>query len=223
MWYNVLGYNSVSGCVVSHTKESGSKGDNMNINNKTKTVVGLGLLTAIVIVLQIIAAMGLIKFGVFTITLVLAPMIVGAALYGWWAGAWLGFVFGVVVLATDAGPFLAVNVPGTIVTCIMKGVCAGIVAGIIYDLLSKKNRFLAVILAGVAAPVTNTGLFLLGCVLFFMNTINEWAVGAGYPSAGKYLIFGMVGANFFVELIINLALSTAIVQIIGIAKKSNVA
>ena len=193
----------------------------MNTQKKTNVMVGLGLLTAIVIVLQVLA--GAVRFGVFTVTLVLAPIIVGAALYGWWAGAWLGFVFGVVVLINDAGPFLAVNIPGTIVTCIMKGACAGIVAGIIYNLVSSKNKFMAVLLAGIAAPVTNTGLFLLGCVLFFMNTINEWAVGAGYPSAGKYLIFGMVGANFFVELIINLALSTAIVQIIGIAKKSNVA
>ena len=193
----------------------------MNTTKKTNTIVGLGLLTAIVIVLQALALT--VRFGVFTITLVLAPIIVGAALYGWWAGAWLGFVFGVVVLCTDAGAFLAVNVPGTIVTCILKGACAGLVAGIIYDFLAKKNKFLAVILAGIAAPVTNTGLFLLGCVLFFMDTINEWAIGAGYPSAGNFLIFGMVGLNFFVELVINLALSTAIVQIIGIAKKSNVA
>ena len=193
----------------------------MNTTKKTNIIVGLGLLTAIVIVLQALALT--VRFGVFTITLVLAPIIVGAALYGWWAGAWLGFVFGVVVLFTDAGAFLAVNIPGTIITCIMKGVCAGIVAGIIYDLLAKKNKILAVILAGIAAPVTNTGLFLLGCVLFFMDTINEWAIALGYPSAGNYMIFGMVGINFFVELVINLALSTAIVQIIGIAKKSNVA
>lgn len=193
----------------------------MNTRSKTNTIVGLGLLTAIVIVLQALALT--VRFGVFTITLVLAPIIVGAALYGWWAGAWLGFVFGVVVLFTDAGAFLAVNIPGTIITCIMKGVCAGIAAGILYKLISAKSRFLAVIVAGVAAPVVNTGLFLLGCVLFFMDTINEWAIGAGFPSAGNFLIFGMVGANFFVELIINLALSTAIVQIIGIAKKSNVA
>ena len=201
--------------------KSGSKGGNMNTRSKTNTIVGLGLLTAIVIVLQALALT--VRFGVFTITLVLAPIIVGAALYGWWAGAWLGFVFGVVVLFTDAGAFLAVNIPGTIITCILKGACAGIAAGIVYNLVSSKNRFVAVLLAGVAAPVVNTGLFLLGCVLFFMDTINEWAVASGFPSAGNFLIFGMVGANFFVELIINLALSTAIVQIIGIAKKSNVA
>ena len=45
---------------------------------KTQTVVGLGLLTAIVIVLQALAVG--IRFGVFNITLVHVPIIVGAAL-----------------------------------------------------------------------------------------------------------------------------------------------
>ena len=54
---------------------------------KTQTVVGLGLLTAIVIVLQALAVG--IRVGVFNITLVLVPIIVGAALYGGKAGAWL--------------------------------------------------------------------------------------------------------------------------------------
>jgi len=191
----------------------------MNTKIKTQTIVGLGLLTAIVVVLQAFALS--IRFGVFTITLVLAPIIVGAALYKWWAGAWLGFVFGVVVLLTDAGAFLAVNIPGTIITCIAKGVLAGIVAGVIYKALESKSKILAVILAGIAAPVTNTGVFLLGCLVFFLDTIKGWAEALGYESAGKYLIFGMVGVNFIVELVINLALSTAIVQIINYAKKNS--
>ena len=191
----------------------------MNTKIKTQTIVGLGLLTAIVVVLQAFALS--IRFGVFTITLVLAPIIVGAALYKWWAGAWLGFVFGVVVLLTDAGAFLAVNIPGTIITCIAKGVLAGIVAGVVYKALESKNKMLAVILAGIAAPVTNTGVFLLGCLVFFLDTIKGWAEALGYESAGKYLIFGMVGVNFIVELVINLALSTAIVQIINYAKKNS--
>ena len=192
----------------------------MNISKKTNTIVGIGLLTAIVIVLQALALS--VRFGIFTITLVLVPIIVGAALYGWQTGAWLGFVFGVVVLLTDAGAFLAVNIPGTIITCILKGVLAGVVSGLIYKALSKKNNFLGVLIAGVAAPITNTGIFLLGCLVFFMDTINAWAEGAGAPSAGYFLIFGMVGMNFVVELIINLALAATIVQIITIAKKSNV-
>ena len=184
----------------------------------TKTIVGMGLLTAIVIVLQALALN--IRFGMFCISLVLVPIIVGAALYGWQAGAWLGFVFSVVVLFTDAGAFLAINVPGTIVTVIAKGTLAGLVAGLVYAALSKKtSKLVSTVVAGILAPVVNTGVFLLGCLVFFLPTISEWAAGAGYENAGAFLIFGLVGVNFIVELAINLVLSTVIVQIVNIGKK----
>ena len=190
----------------------------MNINNKTQTIVGLGLLTAIVVVLQALSLS--IPVGIFRITLVLVPIIVGAALYGVFAGAWLGFIFSLVVMFTDTALFMAVSIPGTIITVMVKGTMAGIVAGLVYKALANKSKFLAVLLAGIAAPVTNTGLFLVGCGLFFMDTINEWAAGAGYASAGRFMIFGLVGMNFVIELIINLAMSTTIVQLIGIGRKS---
>lgn len=182
------------------------------VNAKTKTIVGLGLLTAIVIVLQAMA-IG-IRFGVFTITLTLVPIIVGAALYGWKAGAWLGFVFGAVVLFTDAGAFLAVNVPGTIITCLGKGTLAGLAAGAVYSLVSKKNGAVAAVAAGIVSPIVNTGVFLLGCVIFFMDTIKEWAAGAGFESAGTYMVTSFVGLNFVIELAINLVLSSVIVVIV---------
>lgn len=188
------------------------------MNNKTKTLVGLGVLTAIVVVLQAMA-IG-IRFGVFNITLVLVPIVVGAALYGYKAGAWLGFVFGVVVLFTDAGAFLAVSVPGTIATCILKGAVAGAVAGIAYNMLYKKNMYLAVLVAAVLAPIMNTGIFLIGCRIFFYDTIRGWAEAAGFASAGAYMIMGLVGVNFIVEMIVNLVLSTVIVRLIHIGKNT---
>lgn len=178
----------------------------------------MGILTAIVIVLQAMA-IG-IRFGTFSITLVLVPIVVGAAMYGWKAGAWLGLVFGAVVLMTDAGAFLAVSVPGTIITCILKGVLAGAVAAIVYRLLEKKNEWLAILAAAVVCPVVNTGVFLLGCVLFFYDTISEWATGSGFANAGTYMIMGLVGLNFLVEMAINLCLSTVIVRIMSIVKRS---
>ncbi|MBR6396699.1 MAG: ECF transporter S component [Lachnospiraceae bacterium] len=187
------------------------------MNEKTKKLVGIGLFTAIVIVLQVLAVM-IRPTGIFTISLVLAPIIIGAALYGWQAGAWLGFVFGVVVLINDAGAFMAVNVPGTVITVLIKGTCAGLLAGLVYKAIEKKNGLLAVMTAGVVAPVTNTGLFLVGCKLFFMDTINGWAAAAGYESAGAYLILAIVGVNFLIELAVNLVLSSVIVRLIKIGK-----
>ncbi len=185
---------------------------------KAQQIAGLGLFTAIVVVLQALAVN--IRFGIFSITLVLIPIVVGAALYGWLAGAWLGFVFGVVVLFTDAGAFLAISVPGTILTCVLKGMAAGAAAGAVYKLLEKKNTWIAVILAALVAPICNTGIFLLGCRLFFFDTIKVWAEGAGFANAGAYMIFGLVGMNFIVETATNLVLSTVAVQLIRIGRKS---
>ena len=61
----------------------------------TRTLTGVALLTAIVVVLQLLGSF--IRFGTFSISLVLVPIVVGAALYGAWAGCWLGFVFGLVL------------------------------------------------------------------------------------------------------------------------------
>lgn len=182
-----------------------------------QALVGLGLLTAIVVVLQGLAVG--IRFGMFNITFVLVPIVVGAALYGWKAGAWLGFVFGVVVLFTDAGAFLAISVPGTIVTVLAKGILAGTVAGLVYKLISKKNEIVATLSAAVVSPVVNTGIFLLGCAVFFYDTISAWAEGAGFANVGAYMILGLVGINFVVEMAINLVLSSAIVTIVNIARK----
>ncbi len=184
---------------------------------KAQQIAGLGLFTAIVVVLQALAVN--IRFGVFSITLVLIPIVVGAALYGWLAGAWLGFVFGLVVLFTDAGAFLAINVPGTIITCILKGAAAGAAAGAVYKLLEKKNTWLAVIVAALVAPICNTGIFLFGCRLFFYDTIKVWAEGAGFANAGTYMIVGFVGINFIVETVTNLILCTVAVQLIKTGKK----
>lgn len=188
------------------------------MEKKTKKIVGVGLLTAVVIVLQALAV-AIRPTGIFNISLVLVPIVVGAALYGYKAGAWLGFVFSVVVLFTDTAAFMAISVPGTIITVLVKGTVAGLVAGLVYLLLEKKNRYLAVIGAAIMCPVTNTGLFLVGCLLFFMETINGWAAAAGYASAGTYLIVAMVGVNFLVELVVNIVLSSIIVRIIRLGKK----
>lgn len=182
----------------------------------TYKLVGTALLTAIVVVLQIVG--GAIKVGTFSISLVLMPIVVGAALFGIWSGAWLGLVFGVMVMATgDAALFLAVNVPGTIITVLAKGILAGLAAGAVYKLLEKKNKYVATLLASIASPVVNTGVFLIGCAVFFMDTIKSWA---GDAPVFKYMIVGLVDFNFILELAINLVLNPVIVRIVDIGKKS---
>ncbi len=191
------------------------------MNFSAKQVAGIGLLTAIVIVLQFMGSF--IHVGVFSISLVLIPIVVGASVYRSKAGAWLGLVFGLVVLASgDAGAFLAINVPGTIITVLLKGALAGLGAGAIYTAVSRmtENKTIPVVAAAVACPVINTGIFLIGCRLFFYETIAAWGAAAGFESIGAYFIFGLVGMNFVVELLINVVLSPIIVRIISIGKKT---
>lgn len=187
------------------------------MNKKTKTMVGVALLTAIVVVLQLLG--GGIRFGIFSISLVLIPIVVGAALYGWQAGGWLGFAFGLTVLLNgDAAPFMAVDVLGTITTVLVKGAGCGIVAGFVYSVF-KKHRWLAVILAAVVCPIVNTGIFLVGCRLFFYETIAVWGAAAGFANAGSYMLIGLAGVNFLVELGANIVLAPVIVRLIKIGSK----
>ncbi len=185
---------------------------------KTKNIVGIGLFTAIVIVLQLVASG--IKLGPFSISLVLVPIVVGAAVYGWKAGAWLGFVFGAAVLLSgDAAAFLAVSIPGTIIVVLVKGILSGLAAGIVYKLLEKANKILAATTAAVTCPIVNTGVFLLGCLVFFMETITGWGAAMGFENVGAYMIFGLTGANFLLELAINLVLVPVITRLIRVGKQ----
>lgn len=186
-------------------------------SEKIHKLVGIGLLTALVAVVYFLT-MG-ITVGPFNITFALIPIVVGAALYGWAAGGWLGLVFGAMVLFTGgANAFLVINVPGTIITVLVKGAAAGLVPGLIYKALENKNLWAATICAAAAAPIVNTGIFLLGCLAFFMDTISEWAAGVGVESAGVYMVTAFVGVNFLVELGANLLLSSVIVRIVDIVK-----
>ena len=182
----------------------------------TRKLTGLAILTALVVILQFLP----IKGPFFLITLTLIPVVIGSALYGAFAGAWLGFIFGVTVLLSgDAAAFLTINIPGTIATVLVKGTLAGLAAGLVYKLASKVNRYFGVICSALVAPVVNTGIFLLGCRLFFMDTVNGWAAASGYEDVGAYMILSLVGINFLIELGVDLVCSPVILRLINIRKK----
>jgi len=189
----------------------------MKTSNKlsTETIVMGAILTALVIILQLMGAF--IRFGMFSVSLVLIPIVIGAATCGPAVSAWLGTVFGIAVLLSgDAAAFLAVNIPGTIITVLSKGFVCGLGAGIVYKAVSKYSRYGAVAAAAVVCPILNTGVFLLGCALFFMETITAWAGGG---DVGKYIITVLVGFNFLFELGTNILLSPVVVRLLNIRNK----
>ena len=185
---------------------------------QTERLVLMALFTALVAVLSYFG--GFIKIGgLASISLTLIPVVLGSALIGPLAGAWLGGVAGVVFFATaDAAFWFGLSVPGTIITVLVKGALSGYLAGIAYKLLEKFNRYIAVIVSAVVCPVVNTGVFLLGCLVFFMDAVSGGAVAEGM-SIGAYLIIFFVGLNFVFELLLNIIVSPAILRLINIRKK----
>ncbi len=194
----------------------------MKINKKgmsTEKMVLLALLTALVAMLSYLG--GFIKIGgLASISLTLIPVVLGAALCGPLSGAWLGGVSAAVFFATaDAAFWLGLSIHGTIITVMVKGILAGLAAGLVYKLLEKFNRYAAVVVSAIVCPVVNTGIFLIGCLIFFMDTVNAGAVAEGM-SAGAYLIIFFVGLNFVFELLVNVIVSPAIVRVLNIRKKN---
>ncbi len=192
------------------------------INNKTNVhrLTGLAILTAIIIALQIFTTY--VHFGPFSITLALIPIVVGAAMYGAGAGAYLGAVFSIVVIlmcvfGADVGGAMVWNANPFMcfVLCMLKGTAAGFVSGFVYKAIANKNTVVASIVAAVCSPIVNTGIFILGLVLFFKDVLATWAGGSDLL---YYIIFGLTGVNFLVELGVNLVLSPVIVRIIKAVK-----
>lgn len=186
-----------------------------NARLDTRRLALLALFTAIVAALQM---MGIaIRFGTFAVSMVGVPVILGGALIGPFAGAWLGLVFGVTVLISgDAALFFAWNPAATVVIVLLKGTLAGLATGGLYRLLEKKSGVLAALAAAVAYPVVNTGVFFLGCMLFFLDDCIQFAAGLGISGSGPVIIMIVfIGFNFFFELGLDLILCPAVVRIIN--------
>lgn len=192
------------------------------VNKHTQQIqrlVLLALLSAMVAVLAYFG--GFIKIGgLASISLTLIPVVIGSALCGPIAGAWLGGVAGAIFFTTpDAAFWLGLSVSGTIITVMVKGILAGLCAGLVYKLLEKKNRYLAILAGAIVCPIVNTGIFLLGCLVFFMDTVKAGATSEGM-SVGLYLIMFFVGLNFVFELITNIILSPAMLRVLDIKNKN---
>ena len=193
-------------------------------NSKTKQLVTTALLAALIIVLQTVATG--IHFGPFTPTLSLIPIIIGAIVCGPLSGAFLGLVFGVVVIIgvlSGSEPMstmmLQMHPVVTVSLCLIKGMAAGLFSGLVYKALCKKNETLATAAAAFVAPVTNTGIFCIALVIFFMPICEQFAAALGFANGGAFIIGGVVGTNFLFELALNTILIPVVIRILGSIKK----
>ena len=193
-------------------------------NKGIMKMVGIAFMMALVIVMQSLS--GIIPpIGGFSISLVLIPIVLGAAVDGPGAGALLGATFGVIVYincVTGADPGGAMVFQASPVLCFLvvlgKGTLAGLAAGVVYKLLKNKNAYLAMMAAAIVCPIVNTGVFVASMFLFFIDVLAAWAGGGNIVG---YVLTGLILANFVPELIINIVFSPAGQRIYQVVQKKN--
>ena len=187
-----------------------------------KNVTILGVLTAIIVVLQIFGSY--FRIGTISLSFVLVPIVIGGILTGVIGGTVLGFIFGVITLVMGVvgadqftfilfsdHPFL------TILTCVIKGSAAGFMSGFVYKLLKDKNLTLSTFAASAVAPIVNTGLFIVGAFCM-ADTLNSNFV-AENSNVVYFIFIGCAGINFLIELAINLVLAPSVCKIIKAVKR----
>ena len=183
-------------------------------NQKIKNMVGIALLMAVVVVLQLLGSF--VRLGPVEVSLVLLPIVIGAAVYGPTAGAILGATFGAVVLAQPGTVFFYdMSVFGTVITVMAKGALSGWLSGLTYRALAKKAPMLAVILCSVVCPVVNTGIFFLGCMTFFYKDLAIMG-----ENVALFVITSFIGFNFVAEFLVNVLCCPVIVRLLHVLKIS---
>jgi len=186
-------------------------------NNSVRKITGVAILGALVIVLQVIG--NYVTLGPISINLALIPIAIGAIMFGPLAGALLGFIDGVLcIFAPSTLEFFMPFAPfWTVVTCLVKTSVAGLLAGLVYKLISKKNDTVAIIVSSLLIPVINTGLFALASFTVISKAIAN--LNAANMNAMRFVFLFVIGWNFIFEFGVTSILSPTIVKVINILRK----
>ncbi len=185
-----------------------------NSHEKILKLTQAAFLATLIVLLQVMTYF--IKLGPFNMSFVLVPVVIGGIMLGPKHGTILGGIFGLVVTIVSA---IGLDVGGAIVfaanpflcalTCIGKGILAGLVPAVVYNILAKKmkNKIPAMIVAAILAPVCNTFTFCFAMYFLFNDVLVSWAGGTNVM---LYMLTGLVGVNFLFELIFNVILCPVI-------------
>ena len=137
----------------------------------------MAMLTAIIFLFGF-TPIGYLKLGVIEITFLQIPVIIGALLYGWKAGALLGTMFGITSLIQCFGmsPFgamlLSINPLLTAFVCLVPRFLMGLCTGLIASAFKKDGKVNVVrsIVPSLAGALLNTLFFMTALILCFWNT-----------------------------------------------------
>ena len=178
-----------------------------------RKIVLVGLFTALTVVF------GMIKIPIMglTVKMDLPVIVLGAVILGPIAGAWLTVIPSLITYFTgEAALFMQFSPFGTLLTLFLKGILAGLLAGLVYKALCKKRPIGAVTCAAVVAPVVNTGVYIIGCRIFIWDQLANYMV-----QMESTIVMFLVGIllNFILELTMNIILCPTAFRMLQSATK----
>ncbi len=192
-----------------------------------KNIAAIGVLTAFVVLLQ--AGLGAIKVGATSFSLVLIPIVLGSCILGPLVGAFLGFVFSLIVFlygVTGADGFTFImfgaNPFATILIIFTKGILAGLVPGLLFKAIAKRTEKVGVVVAALSAPIVNTAIFVLFTLIFGRSYAAAFVANGFIEDATSlvyFLFIGCAGINFIVEFCVNLVAIPLFYAVIGVVRK----
>lgn len=189
------------------------------MNSKTKDLTILGLMTAVMIVFAT-TPIGSIPVGPLVISLQVIPVAICAIVLGPVGGLIGGTIFGVLSCLQAFGigipsgmgmALVAINPFLAIVQRLIPRMLEGLIAGLVFKVVAKKNIHTASLLAGFSTAFFNTLLFMSFLVILFGNTDYMKDTMAG-RSVLVY-ICASIGVNAIVEWVS----ATIIAGAVGVA------
>ena len=194
-------------------------------SNKTKNIVLLGFLTALLTVMSM-TPLGYLNIGPLAITLNIIPVAIAGIALGPMGGAIVGGVFGLTsflqaigiggisamgAVCFEISPFL------TFVHRFFSRVLAGLLTGVISRVTCRYMNFsLSAAISGFSAAFLNTFFFMASLLIFFGNTdyVKELVGGMNI----LLFVCGFVGINAVFEMIVSTAASSAVATALYRAK-----
>ncbi len=200
--------------------------------DKTRQMVQMALLGAIILVMAFTPFLGYIPLGFTRATIIHIPVILGSLLLGPKKGAMLGALFGITSLINNTmnptvtsfvfTPFYSVGETHgnfwSLVICFVPRILVGIVPYYVYRLIQKlfknrkKGQIVSLSLAGLAGSLVNTLLVMNFIFLFFSQgyaQANEVSIDALYG-----FILTIIGMNGIPEAIVAALLTVALGKVL---------
>ena len=127
---------------------------------------------------------------------------------------------GVFLLLGGIGVSKLIRGKGTalsIILVVVFSIIAGALLFAMNKLLTSDNA--ACYIASVAAPICNTGIFIIGMLIFFRPLLNTWAGGS---DTFVYVLTGLCGVNFLLELTASILATPVVIAVSDYSSKRHI-